>query len=246
MHMPFEFSILAGSIYFTLKHFLFSKIFSKKQVIIHPLISVAFAVLGILLTHQLQIEYTRYLEMSTVKGAIQLPSYVLLFFLADFVTSLILIGFFSLRLGVVFFKKPYARVLMDVARLFVIFIVFTTLVSSLWSKQIEKETNWQFNCFKYQIAIDLSAYYFQHGKLPEKLEQFTSTTKNPVNDSLLLYFPDSILKTKILDEKENVILAGYVDLMGLEQYKNEPQKFYTKYDVVNEVLCKNSLRIPKE
>ncbi len=244
--MPFEFSTLAGALYFTLKQVVFSKIFTKKQAAVHPLIVVVLTVLGVLLTHQLQAEYTRYLGMSVVKGAIQLPAYLLLFFLADFVTSLILIGFFSLRLGVAFFKIPYARVLMDVARLFVIFIVFTTLVSSLWSKQIEKETNWQFNCFKYQIAIDLSAYYFQHGKLPEKLEQFTSTTKNPVNDSLLLYFPDSILKTKISDEKENVILAGYADLMGLEQYEKEPQKFYTKYDVVNEVLCKNSLKIPKE
>lgn len=233
-------------LYFIFKDRVLSKIFKEAQVKNHPLINLAIAIAALFFNNQLQTDYARYLNLSYIKGAIQLPPFTLLFLLADFISSVGILFLMFFRTRTTFFKSPFARTFMDVFRLIAVYVVFTTVISGLWLIKERKNMNWNYLCFEKQIAIDLAVFYYRNNRLPEKLEEFTSYKINPSNNSALIYTPGSILAITITDQKGNKIVEGYKDINTLNIYKNDPPGFFTSFRILNKSICSGSLKIPPE
>jgi hypothetical protein len=235
-------------VYFSVKDFLLSKLFKEKQPKSHPGVILVMTVAALVINNLLLADYNRYLDMGYIKGAIQLPPFPLLFILADFISSAGLLLMISVKLGFSAFRKPGMRLLTDVLRLVFIYVVFLDVTLHFYIKETSKqmETFWTYPCFKDQVAIDLAVYYYKNGAIPSKLDDFTNFKENPVNKSPLIYTPGSQLTTTIIDGKDNKILVGYKDLMGLEMYKSDPPSFFTTLRISNKTMCSGSLNIPPE
>lgn len=204
------------------------------------------AVAALLINNQLMYSYDDYLNMSYVKGAIQLPPFNFLFLLTDFVSSIALILLIAVRTGTTFFRLSYARISFDILRLVFIYVVFTTITGHYWLKESIKQFNWNYQRFKSQVKIDFATYYLRHGKTPENLQDFTRYSINPVNNSSLIYSKGSLLSTTVTDEKGNKILESYKDFIGINTYKDNPSEFFSIYRIENKTLCLGSLIIPSE
>ena len=233
-------------LYFTFKNFILSKVFKNTKISTHPAISLTMAVLALYANSQLVRSYDRYLNMSYVKGAIRLPHFSLLFVLSDLLATVTVIVIFIIKLGPKFSRLKLMHAIFNFASLLFIYVIFTTLISTLWLKETQKNVNWNYMCFKNQIAIDLATFYFKNQHLPEKLEEFTSFKINPINNSPLILTPGSTLSIAVTDEKGNKIMEGYKDLMGLKMYSENPEDFFATYRIFGENACSDLLKIPLE
>lgn len=233
-------------VYFTIKDFLLAKIFRNSDYKVHPLASLLLSLMALFLNDRLVASYGSYLDMFYVKGAIALPHFTILFIAADFISSIIILAALTVRLGSAFFRIRYARFIMDVIRLAFVYVIFTTIASMLWVREVDRNMNWNFECFKDQVAIDLISYYYRNDGMPSRLGEFTTYTVNPVNNSPLVYVPGSELQTMVTDEKGNKIFEGYKDLMGVDVYKDNPSDFFASYRIMNKTLCSGTLKIPPE
>jgi len=233
-------------VYFTTKDFVLAKIFRNSDYKVHPLASLLLSFMAIFLNDRLVVSYGSYLDMFYVKGAIVLPHFTILFIAADFISSIIILTALTVRLGSAFFRMRYARFIMDVIRLAFVYVIFTTIASMLWVREVDRNMNWSFECFKDQVAIDLVTYYYRNDRMPNTLGEFTTYTVNPVNNSPLVYSPGSELETMVTDEKGNKIFEGYKELAGVDVYKDTPSDFFSSYRIMNKTLCSGTLKIPPE
>jgi hypothetical protein len=233
-------------VYFTIKDFLLAKIFRNSDYKVHPLASLLLSFMALFLNDRLVASYGNYLDMFYVKGAIILPHFTILFIAADFISSIIILTALTVRLGSAFFRIRYARFIVDVIRLAFVYFVFTTIASMLWVREVKRNMNRNFQCFKYQVAIDLISYYYRNDGMPSTLGEFTTYTVNPVNDSPLVYSPGSELQTMVTDEMGNKIFEGYKDLVGVDVYEDNPSDFFSSYRIMNKTWCSGSLKIPAE
>jgi len=230
-------------LYFSCKSWFLSRIFRDSQIRTHFLVSLTITAAALLINSQIQAEYARYLDMSYVKGAIRLPPFTLLFILADFISTVVLLLLITARAGTSFFKLPVTRILMDILRLVMIYVIFILIVSRLWVKEVDRNLNWNFECFKSQMAIDIAVFYYQNGRLPNRLDEFSQFTTNPINNSDLVFTDGSTLSIYISDQMGNKIIEGYKDLIGLD---TDPLSFFTVYRIFNKTLCSGGLKIPSE
>ncbi len=233
------------AVYFSFKDSILSRLFKNSVTKLHPFFSLLMAGAGIYVNFQLQDSYSYYLRLTVVKGAIVLPPFILLFIIADFVTSLLLLLWARVQAGKNFFSYKYARIILDLIRFLLIYVVFSTVLFGIWVKQFEKQANWRFTCLKEQVAIDFATYYFRNRAYPQKLEEFSSYSVNPINNSPFVYTSGTQLSATVRDEAGNVIMTG-TDLLGMELYTNDPQKFFEQRRSMRDVICPGKVVIPAE
>ncbi len=228
-------------LYFVFKNRLLSKIFKNRATYRYTPLSFFVALFSIYLNSILVSKYNQYLNMSYVKGAIVLPPFSLLFTISDFLASVIVILKIQKYLDIL--KKPLGSFMFDTTIMIFTFAVFSTVSSALWVRETGKLINWNYQCFKDQIAIDMAAYYYDQGELPQTIDNFTNFEKNPINDSPLVLKPGTTLTISVVDEEGSIILEGS-DLMGMEMYSNDPESFFDRFRIKNNNLCKGKLKIP--
>jgi hypothetical protein len=233
-------------LYFFMKDFVLTKLFRNSDYRVHPIVTLGLSLAAVFMNDQLVASYGSYLDMFYVKGAIVLPHFTILFIAADFISSIIILVALKVRLGTDFFRIRYARLVVDVIRLVFVYVIFTTIASMLWVREVDRNMNSNFQCFKYQVSIDLISYYYRNDSMPNKLEEFTTYTVNPVNNAPLVYSPGSELQTMVTDEKGNKIFEGYKDLAGVGVYKDNPSDFFSSYRIMNKTWCSGTLKIPPE
>lgn len=233
-------------IYFFTKDFILAKLFRKSDYRVHPVVTLGLSLAAVFMNGQLVASYGSYLDMFYVKGAIVLPHFTILFITADFISSIIILAALTARFGSAFFRIRHARLVVDVIRLAFVYFVFTTIASMLWVREVKRNMNGDFQCFKYQVTIDLISYYYRNDGMPSKLGEFTTYTVNPVNNSPLVYSPGSELHTMVTDEMGNKIFEGYKDLAGVDVYKDTPSDFFSSYRIMNKTMCSGTLKIPPE
>lgn len=240
---PWFWSILVY-VYFLVKDFFISRLFKTSQAKVHPIVNQLLAIVAMLVNLILIQEYDRYLQLTSIKGSITLPHFTSLFLLIDGITSVGIVVILAFKRGLTLFSTPYARLSIDIIRLVLIFIIFLQVISAIWMKQTNVEMGWDYQCFKYQVAIDLANYYYQNHEFPDKLEEFTLFTSNPFNTAPLLYTAGEQAAIYVRDAKENVIVEGPKDLLGLQLYENNPKQFFIVYDIANRNVCNGELRLP--
>lgn len=231
--------------YFTSKDLLLSKLVSKNQFKLNPIASIFLTIVGLFINSKLDQSYVRYLHLSSIKGSIELPPFILICIAADIISSILIIAIAFYKFHVDYFRNKYAYLILDIGRLIIIYFVFSFIVSWFWSNQIiEKETSWDSQCYKYQLSIDLATYYLKNGSMPGQLSDFTQEIINPINKSPLVYKPGTTICTQISDERGNILVEGYKKLLGIKIYKTEPMKFFKLYEVHNDILCGGKLKMP--
>lgn len=240
---PWFWSILVY-VYFSTKDIIISRLFNASQVKIHPVINQLLAIVAMLVNLILIQEYDRYLQLTSIKGSVTLPHFTSLFLVVDGITSIGIVAILAFKRGLALFSMPYARLSIDIIRLVLVFIIFFQVISAIWMKQTNVEMGWDYQCFKYQVVIDLATYYYQRHEFPTRLEDFTSFTSNPFNTAPLLYSAGEQTAIFVTDTKENVIVEGPKDLLGLQLYENNPMQFFTVYDIANRNVCDGELRLP--
>lgn len=232
-------------LYFLGKNTVLSRIFKKHSIKIHPLYSFALALVAWYVNENLLSQYSFYLDLTSIKGSIQLPHFTLLFIIADFASSMVMVAFSALAAST-HADKPVPRMIVDALRFIWLCVMFTVVTSTLWQQQLLKQTNWSYECFRQQIAIDLATYYFRHGGVPDTLSDFTAFVVNPANGSALLYTAGSVRQVAVVDQAGNTVLVGYKDLRGITQYENNPSDFFWSHRTVNRTVCDGRLAIPPE
>ena len=232
-------------LYFSFKNVVFSKLFRGIKLNVHPLVTIVLAISALFVNSLLLQDYNQYLTMSVVRGAIQLPPFTLLFLIADFLSSMLLLGL-AIKMGKSLNNNPNSRTFIDIFRLICISIVFTTIASNLWEGEIKKQINWNYECFKNQLTVDLAAYYYRNQLLPKSIEDFTKLIINPINNSELIYSQGDTLTVSISDKSGNKIVEGYKDLLGIKSSLDNPSSFFSKFKIINDTLCKNSITIAPE
>jgi hypothetical protein len=240
---PWFWSILVY-VYFLVKDLFISRLFKTSQAKVHPIVNQLLAIAAMLVNLILIQEYDRYLQLTSIKGSITLPHFSSLFLLIDGITSVGIVAILAFKRGLTLFSTPYARLSIDIIRLVLVFIIFLQVISAIWMKQTNVEMGWDYQCFKYQVAIDLANYYYQNHEFPAKLEEFTLFTSNPFNTAPLLYTAGEQAAIYVRDAKENVIVEGPKDLLGLQLYENNPKQFFIVYDIANRNVCNGELRLP--
>ena len=230
-------------VYFLVKDFFILRLFKISQAKVHPIINQLLAIAAMLVNLILIQEYDRYLQLTSIKGSVTLPHFTSLFLLIDGITSVGIVAILAFKRGLALFSTPYARLSIDIIRLVLVFIIFLQVISAIWMKQTNVEMGWDYQCFKYQVVIDLANYYYQNHEFPTKLEEFTSFTSNPFNTAPLLYTGGKHA-VYVMDAKENVIVEGPKDLLGLQLYENDPKQFFIVYDIANRNVCNGELRLP--
>jgi len=240
---PWFWSILVY-VYFLVKDFFISRIFKTSQAKVHPIVHQLLAIVVMLVNLILIQEYERYLQLSSIKGLVQLPHFTSLFLLIDGVTSVGIVAILALKRGLALFSMPYARLSIDIIRLVLVLVIFLQVISAIWMKQTNVEMGWDYQCFKYQVVIDLATYYYEHRSLPNEINDFTSYTNNPFNQAPLLYSKGEPADTYVTDTEGNIIVEGPRNLLGLQQYENNPKQFFIVYDIANRNVCSGELRLP--
>lgn len=233
-------------VYFSCKDFVLARLFKDKSLKVHPVVSLIMVLIGLYVNAQLQQSYVEYLDKAYIKGSIHLPPFPLLFIGADFASSVALILILYTRVGVSFFTIPFARHIVNVMRFTIIYMVFTSIVASLWLHQIKKQMNWEYTCFRNQLVIDAAVYYYRNGHMPESLSTFTTTTTNPANSSPLQFSRGQGVNITVTDKAGNQLVNGYKDFIGIKIYKNNPADFFTTLRINNDTLCQGTLKIPPE
>ncbi|MEN9327998.1 MAG: hypothetical protein RI947_806 [Candidatus Parcubacteria bacterium] len=233
-------------VYFSCKDFVLARLFKDKSLKVHPVFSLIMAFIGLYVNAKLQESYVQYLDMSYIKGSIQLPPFPLLFIAADFASSVALILILYVRVGVSFFSIPFARHFVNVMRFIFIYVVFTSIVSTLWVHQLEKQINWDYTCFRNQLAIDAAVYYYRNGHMPESLSEFTTITTNPANRSPLQFSRGQGVNITVTDKAGNQLVNGYKDFIGIKIYTDNPADFFVTRRITNDTLCHGTLKIPPE
>lgn len=241
---PWFWSILVY-VYFLVKDFFISRLFKTSQAKVHPIVNQILAIAAMLVNLFLIQEYDRYLQLTLIKGSITLPHFTSLFLVVDGITSIGIVAILAIRRGMALFSTPYARLSIDIIRLALVFIIFLQVISTIWMKQTNVEMGWDYQCFKYQVAIDLATYYYQHHGMPTKIGDFTAYTNNPFNQAPLLFTAGEQTAVYVTDAKENVIVEGPKDLLGLQLYENDPKQFFIVYDIANRNVCNGELLLPR-
>lgn len=78
---------IGSFVYFACKDLFLSKIFPGRSIRAHPIYSLVMALIGLYIGGALHRSYQEYLSMTMVKGSLHLPPFMLMFLLADFITS---------------------------------------------------------------------------------------------------------------------------------------------------------------
>ena len=239
-------------IYFIAKDFILSKINigAKKTSTNHVIsitVSIFISLLALYINANLMDDYSRALNSGYIKGAVTLPPFTLLFILSDIISTIITILIIIGKLGINYLKDPTIKVLFEFIRLMLLGGLFMMITSHLSLNQvIEKQSGFDYLCFKNQLIIDAAVFYYKNDRNPESLEDFTTIRVNPINKSPLIFVKKNGNSIYINDEAGNKIIEGLKDIQGLETYKNSPKYFFTIFNIDNKHLCGGSLIIPSE
>lgn len=141
---------------------------------------------------------------------------------------------------------PFARRIMDVFRLLVIYFVFSSVVSHFWMAEFQKQMNYDYLCFKDQMVVDLAAYYYRNGTMPSQLSDFTGTRVNPFNQSPLRYQQGEGINITITDDAGNTVVRGFEEFIGLKINSRHPEDFFWHKRTMGDILCHGNLVIPPE
>jgi len=231
-------------LYFSTKDYFLAKIFNHPEFKLPVWLTAIISIAALIVNVFIQSEYERYLGLSNIKGSIQLPNFTLLFILADAFSTIFTLGLIAPKKGQPMWKEPGARVLVEILRLTLLVVTVPSVISFFWTRETLTDASWDYQCFKYQVTIDLATYYYQNQQLPQNLEQFTVERVNPFNDSPLLYTVIGGSNVQIMDEKGNAIMDGYKDLLGLEMYAANPEQFFLQFEIANQNVCDGKLRLP--
>lgn len=229
---------LVAFLYFSIKnHLLYRrfKIFNKN---ISLLFSFFIGVFSVLQNQYLVNRYEGFLGMSFVRGAIELPPFLLLLIGADVFSTIVLL--FLVTLSRHRNRKPPAA-LLEITRLLFVYVFFTFLVTNFWMKSIkEKQFNWNYECFKIELRKDLARYYFQNGRFPNDISKASKLTINPLNGAdLVVKNPESVTSYTIVDTFENKIIVASRDFIGIASYKDNPEFFMEYLNLLDNSLCEN-------
>lgn len=219
-------------LYFSIKNYIiYDRLRLFKQRRNTLLASIAIGIGSSLLNRFITLQYDNHTNLSFIKGTIELPPFALLLILADIVTTLfIAFILWSKKINI----SSFPKIIYEITRIFILYVVFTSLVISFWQKSYsEKLLNADYLCFKYTLVKDLATYYCQNNQFPEKLEQATALTVNPINNSSLTsQDADNVLHYVVKDQKNNIILEGYKDFPGIYDCGNNPVEYMKSIQII--------------
>jgi hypothetical protein len=218
--------------YFSIKNYIIYdrfKLFKQNRYVI--LSSIAVGIGSFLLNYFITKSYKFNLELSFIKGAIELPPFGILLILADVISTVfVILALRSNKIELLSFPK-FA---FEAARLVILYTVFTSLTIFFWQKSVEnKLLNTDYICFKYKLANDLATYYCDNGKFPERLDQATTILVNPINNSKLVSDQgESTISYAVKDQMNNVIVEGHKDFIGISSCSSENKDYLKSIQII--------------
>lgn len=227
-------------IYFSLKNYLLYKYLKLfKNTKLNHIISLTVSISYLFLERHLTAEYGRYLDFTFIKGAIELPPFIILLIAGDIISTLIVI-FIIKKQGIS--ESSLARIFYEFGRFIILFASFYYLVSTFWFSSFNKKlANFDYTCFKFSLAKDLAVYYLAHGVFPKDLKTATKYTINPVNNAPLISFNEKdVLSYKVVDSKGNIIIEGYKDYIGIAISRDRPEEYLKGLEIMTDNLCRKN------
>jgi hypothetical protein len=232
-------------IYFSVKNYFFYRLIKISKSKSSSLIfSIIVALLTLFVNNLLTNNYQEHLDLSYVKGAIDLPPFLLLYIASDLVVSIILI-IFNFYYNVPMFREKAFSI--EIIRLFLLHVVFFSFVTHYWSVSFNAKylnTDDLYICFRTRVQYDLASYYLENQKFPAQIGEATQFTTNPLNKSKLLIelFDEDQSLISVKDEMGNQILSS-TDFLGMNLYYKEPARHDDYLRLLNypiEAYCPNS------
>jgi hypothetical protein len=215
-------SSIAIVFYYILKSIVTIKYFNKETKI--TLILNIFGILASLYVNQIFTnEYTKMLNTSFVKGAIELPPLWLLIILTDLLTSIFMKAKFK-QTSAYSKNNKLSEPIIEIIRIATSYAFFMFILSNLWQHSFEQKlTNNNYICFTNRLQKDFEDYYTLNRIVPKTLQDFTKTTINPINNSKLIYKPAAVaFQVEISDEMGNLLVKGYESFVGLDSRIEQP------------------------
>ena len=222
--------------YFSLKNYLIYHHFrvfkdNKTSLFLSQAIAIGYTLLNRIMIDQ----YKQQLQLTTVKGSVDLPSFVFLFIISDLTISLILVTK-SISL------PSISRIWFELLRAVGLAVFFYLFLTFFWTKSLYAKffsgniINYQ--CFQSTLALDIAKHFFSYGRFPADLSQVTDQKVNPLNKSpLKIISTGNPLMFKVVDELGNEIVSATKDFIGISNFRQNPGDFLLYIEQRKNIYC---------
>lgn len=238
-------SSVAVFLYFTLKSAILARLFRRSEFALPQWVSALLGLVGFFVNIYAQSEYDRYLALSYIKGSIDLPNFMAIFILVDFVSVFVIFWMINSGKNDQVWKEPVTKVVFELLRLTFVAGIVSAVIVYFWQIETRNQMGWEYKCFRYQLQIDLASYYYDQQAFPTTVESFTSSVINPYNDAQIVLQASEKGMVSVVDTEGNMLVNGYQDLIGIQLYADNPKEFFRSLEISNATVCEGLLRLPE-